>query len=346
MLTDRFDDARANTEKRLPFSLDMVADAAHTATNSNDLTTVMIGTAISIASLMLLRISEYATSSTHTDTSRASDHRILASNVLFYAKDGGAPMSPTHLYMSQSEPALRPHIDSVSITLASSKADTSADGITFSFNSADFDMSDLSNPINLLKRWAYMVNHAPNDPLFSFRNYDGSITLLHSESITMELRRIAALHHIPNYQLSRFTPHSIRIGMASHLANLGITSTVILQMGRWSPKSSAAPKYQRLSVGSCSQVARATADSSRSTGHTSIHTLQTLIRPESYNRIYKQKSTANAASPVLQPRHGHSTSLPNKPLPLRRQYTYPPLLSGLRLRSHKRPDGRQSGVRR
>ena len=155
----------------------------------------MIGTAISIASLMLLRISEYATSSTHTDTSRASDHRILARNVVFHTRDLGAPMPPTQLYPLQYKPAPLPHIDPVSITLASSKADTSADGITFSFNSADFDMFDQSNPINLLQRWPYMAHHQPDDPLFSFLNSDGSITLLHSEAITRTTENCSAPPH-------------------------------------------------------------------------------------------------------------------------------------------------------
>lgn len=295
LLTDRFDEARSNRQNRLPFSLDMVADAARRSASSHDLPTIMTGTAINIASLMLLRVSEYALSSATTDTFLASDHRILASNVLYYTYESALPLSSQQLNAQRKTRRDDHKLKSVSLTLASSKADTSGEGVTFVFNAEDFDMEDPATVINMLQRWTYLANHAANDPLFSFREEHASstttITHLTATSVSDELRRVAILHHIPAHQLARVTPHSIRIGMATHLHNLGVTTTVILQMGRWSSKSTAAPKYQRLSAGACAIVARSTSGNAIRTAHNSTNTLQSLVRPEQHSRVFEATSS-------------------------------------------------------
>ena len=277
----------------------MVTDAARKSASSHDLPTVMTGTAINIASLMLLRVSEYALSSATTDTFLASDHRILASNVLYYTDESALPLSSQQLSAQRKTRRDDHKIKSVSLTLASSKADTSGEGVTFVFNADDFDMDDPATVINMLQRWSYLANHAANDPLFSFREEHTpssstttttTITQLTATAVSTELRRVAILHHIPAHQLARITPHSIRIGMATHLHNLGVTSTVILQMGRWSSKSTAAPKYQRLSAGACAIVARSTSENATRTAHNSTNTLQSLVRPEQHSRIFEATS--------------------------------------------------------
>jgi len=287
LLTDRFDDARANHLNRLPFSLDMVSDAARASSASNNMITIMTGTAIQSASFMLLRVSEYATASAATDTSVASDHRLLASNVLFYTTNDHRPLTTQQLNAQRRARKTDHIIKSVTFTLASSKADSSGDGVTFVYSAEDFDANDPATFINMLQRWAYLANHSDDDPFFSFRDRAGTVTHLTATSVTSELRRIATIHLIPSHQLNRVTPHSIRIGMATHLHNQGITTTVILQMGRWSQKSTAAPKYQRLSVGACAQVARSTSAEIVRSAHTSAHTVQSLVRPAHFDKVLR-----------------------------------------------------------
>ena len=319
-LTDRFDDARSNKDNRLPFSLDMVNSAAQEGVSSTDPNVVMLSTSIVTASILLLRIGEYATTAT---TAQSPDHRILSRNVAFFLTGQSTPVSPSELRAAYKHLPVSaiPTVDSVSLTLAGSKADIYHNGVTFSFEAADFDSSDQTNPISMWVRWALMAHHEVDDPFFSFRLPDNTLTLLRDTAVTQEIRRVAAMHGIPMTQLHRFTPHSIRIGMASHLHNLGFSATSILQMGRWSPRSSAAPKYQRLSAGICSRVAQATSE--RQSGHTAKHTIKTLIRPAGFNTQYQrrrsmqledsgERTAASSPSLTTRARQGQSRHQPQQ----------------------------------
>ena len=121
--------------------------------------------------------------------------------------------------------------------------------------------------------------------------------------------RVARLHNIPESELYRFTPHSIRIGMATHLHNMGMTTLMILQMGRWSMKSSAAPRYQRLGQGVCSMAAATMRRSNRSKAHTSEDTLKFLIRPHQSNLQYGEPTIHRRDNSEPKGPHGLATMM-------------------------------------
>ena len=284
-LSDWWDEARENKEGRLPYTLDMVYSSAIKAVRSNDLATIMLGTAVRSASTLLLRIGEYG----DPPEEGHPDHRILSKNVAFYLTGSEQPLNPRQLRGLARTATTAWTVQSVSLTLAGCKTDKKRHGITFSFDAADFDMNDKTNAVAMWTRWACLATQDDEDPFFSYRNADdtGARSELSAAKVTTELRCVARAHGIPEDQLYRVNPHSIRVGMASHLHNQGVTTTVILQMGRWSPKSSAAPRYQQLGRGACAQVARATDLANAKEGQTSADTIRTLIHVASFRDQYK-----------------------------------------------------------
>jgi hypothetical protein len=135
-------------------------------------------------------------------------------------------------------------------------------------------------------RWALLIRHSDDDAFFSYTSPSTILIELRDRDVTSELRRVARIHDFEQEDLKRIAPHSVRIGMASHLHNQGVSPLTILQLGRWSAKSSAAPRYQRLSVGACSIVANA----SITPGHTARHTMQTLTRRTGYDTQYRSNT--------------------------------------------------------
>ena len=282
-LTDWWDEARQQKEGRIDFTYDMVKTAARRALHSTDPWTVMMSTGIITASFMLLRVGEYG----QAPAPNHPDHRIITRNVIFYLRGSDTPVSPQELRrmaLSTSLARVQGLVESTSFVLAGSKTDKKRRGVTFSFETKDFDSNDDVNAMAMWIKWACMVDHREDDPFFSFRtNENTERTELSASTITTELRSVAAEHNIPASELYRITPHSIRRGMASHLYNLGMSPTLILQMGRWSLKSSAAPKYQQLGKGCCSQVVNAT----KQTGQTSGDSIRTLIHSKNFRDQYK-----------------------------------------------------------
>ena len=283
MLGTRLDEARANPQQRLPFSLDMVNTSACAATNTNDIDQIMVSTAVTTASLLLLRIGEYAV--THSSHTLDPDHRLFSRNVTITVP-GLRPLTPAALYDMATKTRLPPAVLSVTILVAGSKTDVCHDGTMFVFNSSDFDASDPTNPIAMWTRWALLIRHSDDDAFFSYTSPSTTLIELRDRDVTSELRRVARIHDFEQEDLKRIAPHSVRIGMASHLHNQGVSPLTILQLGRWSAKSSAAPRYQRLSVGACSIVANA----SITPGHTARHTMQTLTRRTGYDTQYRSNT--------------------------------------------------------
>ena len=282
-LTDWWNEAKRNRKKRLPFTMDMMTTAAQTAALSSDPVKVMVGTAINMAATVLLRASEYSRTSGPGNAS-APDHMLRSRNVSFFVEGAQAPLTPNQLRLRSLQQLTK--VTSVSLTIAGSKTDPGRDGTMFSFKMVDMDQDDPTNSIAMWTRWACFTEHLDDDPFFSFRTSRSVIVELRPDDITKEIRRVASAHGIPDRELYRFTPHSIRIGMATHLHNMGMSALMILQMGRWSINSSAAPRYQRLGQGVCSMAAATMSNANRGKGHTSEDTLRTLVRPEGFNAQY------------------------------------------------------------
>ena len=290
-LTDWWSEARRNRKNRLPYTMNMMDTSCRKAVDSSDPHTVMVGTAINMAATVLLRASEYSRT-TGSGSSTSPDHMIRSRNVSFFVEGAQAPLTPNQLRLRSGQQSTV--VSSVSLTIAGSKTDPGRDGTMFSFMATDMDQNDPTNSIAMWTRWACFTEHLDDDPFFSYRTSRSSaIVELTPNDITKEIRRVAREHGIPERELYRFTPHSIRIGMATHLHNMGMTPLMILQMGRWSMKSSAAPRYQRLGQGVCSMAAATMSRASKSMGLTSDDLLRTLVRPEGSNLQYFESGSVN-----------------------------------------------------
>jgi hypothetical protein len=296
-LTDWFDEALRNDKLRIPFTMDMMNTSAGCGHGSDDPHTVMVATAIKVAAALLLRASEYTRTS--GKTTLTPDHMLRSNNVAFFLKNTTLPVSASQLRkLRLSRPASQSIVTSVNITIIGSKTDVIRNGTVFNYSQDDMELDDPTNLIAMLERWAVLVNHNDTDPFFSYpQESTGTLKELHAEDITRELRRIARLYNFPESELYRFTCHSIRIGMATHLHNLGIDSAVILKMGRWSAKSSAAARYQRLGPGVCSIVAKAMTREGVRKGQTASDSIKTLIRPKNSRHQYGQEASVVRTDP-------------------------------------------------
>jgi hypothetical protein len=299
-LTDWWNEARRNRKKRLPYTMDMMDTSSRKAVGSSDPHTVMVGTAINMAATVLLRASEYSRTTAPGNT-LAPDHMIRSKNVSFFVEGSQAPLTPNQLRLRSSQQ--HTVVTSVSLTIAGSKTDPGRDGTMFSFLTKDMDRDDPTNSIAMWTRWACFTEHLDDDPFFSYRTSRSVIVELSPNDITKEIRLVAREHGIPERELYRFTPHSIRIGMATHLHNMGMTPLMILQMGRWSINSSAAPRYQRLGQGVCSMAATTMSKANKREGQTSDDILRTLVRPEGANLQYTRPGQGlRAENPRKRPR--------------------------------------------
>jgi hypothetical protein len=289
-LTDRFDEARKNKYKRLPYGPDMVHMTKENVVDSGVLVEIMTAAGISLASLALMRISEYGKP---PKSILDPDHRLYSKNITFMVEGRAQPLNPRELkeYALTSVVPVDRRIIAVNILIVGSKTDRIADGTMLTFMAKDFDIGkDPANSISLWARWACLVDHDDNAPFFSYRDEEGRLVELTPGLVTLELRRVAQACGFPRDQLQRFSPHSVRMGMASHLHNLGVTSTVILQMGRWSPNSNAAQLYQRLGLGACSIVAKSTKKSVIARAHSAADTLRVLVRADGHDDQYRERN--------------------------------------------------------
>ena len=292
-LTDRFDEARKNKKKRIPFTPDMVAVVARDAQKSADKTAIMVATGIVTASVALMRISEYGQAPRDKKT---PDHRLYSRNITFQVEGQSQPLTPRQLkaYAGTSDVQVHRRIVLVNILIAGSKTDQIASGTMLTFYAKDFDLDDPTCAIVVWSRWACLVDHQDDEPFLAFRDEAGQLEELSAGLVTCELRRVAKQLLFTEDLLRRVSPHSIRLGMATHLHNLGVTSTIILQMGRWSQTSNAAQLYQRLGVGACSIVAKSVRTSVVASAHASADTLRSLARQYGYDDQYKKHEKARA----------------------------------------------------
>jgi integrase len=93
-------------------------------------------------------------------------------------------------------------------------------------------------PVKAFKKWKRLTDDAPDKPLFR----DTAGRPLTGSKLNKMLRKLLA--HIIDYRKGSISTHSFRSGLASLMAEKGMTDTEIQTMGRWS--SRAFEKYIKL----------------------------------------------------------------------------------------------------
>lgn len=285
--TDMLDEARANKDDRLPFTADMMQYSKQRAVDSDDLLTIMTITGIMTSQMVFLRISEYGQKPNKTHP----DHRMRATNVVIFVKGFGTGLTTEQFctYVDTQQGDADQLVEAICITVPGSKTDRKRAGFTFAFEAKDFDMEDKTNSISMWVRWILLTRPKRGDLFFKMTTKDGEVLELSADLVTIELRLVAAIHGVPEDQLHRVSPHSVRIGMSTHCHNIGLSDPMILQMGRWSKRSKSAPIYRRMGAGVCTAIARAVARENISKGQTSTNLLRTAITPKGSRDQYKKK---------------------------------------------------------
>ena len=286
--TDMIDEARQNKEGRLPYTVGMMQDSRDRAVASDDLALIMIITGLMTSQMVLLRISEYG----QKPKDNAPDHRMRTTNVVIFVKGKATPMSTNDFYKYAKKKGGEADklVETICFTVPGSKTDKKRAGLTFAFEAEDFEMEDNTNSISMWVRWIMLANPAQGELFFSLRQpRTGELFVMSQDMVSTEMRTVGRLHHIPEDQLYRLAPHSARIGMGTHCHNIGLSDTMIENMGRWAKGSTSAPKYRLMGAGVCTAIAKAVARSNTSKGQTTANLLKTTIRAKGWRDQYKHK---------------------------------------------------------
>lgn len=208
---------------KLPFSLDLI-ELFGRMFPQQQYRNQGIYTAMRLAHLLMLRISEY--------TITKANHFIRGKDVIFCLDNGSHVISSNVSHQSVNQ------ITGVLIDVRSAKNDTTGSGHRFYFA---VNTSNSSQCIcSLLLNWALIAFPSPLHPFFSYR----SMWRLSRRDMSKALKAVAVR---ARFDPSRISPHSLRYGGASALAAANMPSYVIQQLGRW--KSLAFLNYIHLSEG-------------------------------------------------------------------------------------------------
>lgn len=182
-----------------------------------------IFTALMVAFTLLLRISEYAMTS--------SDHYLRGGDVLFVLQSG-LTLPASQVTKSQSSV-----VTAVIFVIRSAKNDQLGEAHRLCFPKR---RQHDSLPCICSLVWDWAMRALPNDsaPFFSYR---GQWTLSRRD-IDAAVKQVAKSYKLDT---RRYTPHSLRYGGASALAARGVPDSHIQIMGRW--KSLAFLQYLKLS---------------------------------------------------------------------------------------------------
>jgi hypothetical protein len=275
--------AREDVNKRpsrLPFTRDLLIDAANALMKRRTADAIMTATALMTAFMGAMRVGEYCESPLTT-------HEILVEYVEFDFGDGRWwSWGP-----DRAIPALRPMRSRA--TLTSSKTDKIEEGYTFLFNRISW--TDRYEITDLLWAWLRVARHGPGDLFFSHRiRSDGSQTTLKQRWINLAVKEAAKRAGSDH---RRFSTHSIRHGATTTIRADDLTTTRDMQgLGRW--RSTTMPAHY---------------------GHESRASLLRLQRVLSSNTACSSKDTMDVVPWASRQRQGTSTKVKSpKRRPLRK----------------------------
>ena len=208
---------------KLPFTLDLIE--LYRSTHPLSFYRYRaVYTAMRLAHLLMLRISEY------TRTPHA-DHHMRGADVMFQVQDGSYVLS------SAVTPNLTHLVTGVVIDIRSAKNDSKGSGHRFFFP------HHTSSPdrciCSLLWEWSLLAKPPDHLPFFSYRG----IWELSASDVSSAMKTTAVRVGLDP---SRISPHSLRYGGASTLAAANRPSYLIQQIGRW--KSLAFLQYIQMST--------------------------------------------------------------------------------------------------
>jgi hypothetical protein len=202
---------------RLPFTRDLLIDAADVLMGRWTADSVMTATALMTAFMGAMRVGEYCEAPLTT-------HEILVEYVEFDFGNGRWwSRGP-----DKNIPNMRPVRSRA--TLKSSKKDDIEEGYIFLFNRISW--TDRYEITDLLWNWLRMARHEPGDLFFSHRlQPDGSRTTLRQRWINIAVKQAAKRAGLDH---SRFSTHSIRHGATTTIRAHDQTTTKDMQaLGRW-----------------------------------------------------------------------------------------------------------------
>jgi hypothetical protein len=220
----------------LPATLDLIErfKAARSVSNFRN---KGVYTAMRLAHLLLLRVSEY--------TVTPADHFLRAQDVTFVF---AGRRRPSHAL----DPSDRiEEVIGVLIDVRSAKNDKSGQGHRFYFRRDALPTSAGTCIASLLFEWASLSDLRNNQSFFTYR----SIWRLRSEDISSALKSVAATVGLDP---DRFHPHSLRYGGASTLAAANVPTYMIQKLGRW--KSLAFLQYIQFSESLLNSAQKALSD--------------------------------------------------------------------------------------
>lgn len=222
---------------KLPFTLDLIALYQSTHPSSSYRNRA-IYTAMRLAHLLMMRVSEYT-------KSPKTDHHLRSRDVKFQLQDG------SFVTTAQARPSSTAQISGVVIDITSAKNDSAGSGHRFFFARA---LSATEPCIcMLLWNWAVLAHPTTEAPFFSYRN----IWQLSAADMSAAMKATSVRAGLDP---SRVSPHSLRYGGASTLAAANLPSYMIQQIGRW--KSLAFLQYIQMSVGLLAAAQTVSADPS------------------------------------------------------------------------------------
>jgi hypothetical protein len=196
----------------LPFTIDMVMHARNTVLNTGSTAHQAVNTAMTIATVILGRASEYL--------QLPSDHHLRSQDVRFRLHN------LQDVVASEAWRYTLDDVQSVMLTVRSAKNDPEGFGSRFQYVKGSLSATCVFDPTADLFSWAARARPMPDHPFLSYR---GEWTLTYK----MMTKGIKDTVRSLGFKPKLYSTHGIRIASASTLAAAGVPDSVIQKTGRW-----------------------------------------------------------------------------------------------------------------
>ena len=213
----------------LPFTVDMILYAINVYLDTSRIYGLAIATAMVLAFVCLLRISEYTRSN--------NNHFMRAEDVVFVVCDSFGENLFVH--STNIHRYCLVEVIEVVVTVRSAKNDTAGEGHRFCFAKKAGDSEMAFDLVSVLYEWACVARPSKGQMFFSAPATKFELKADHMNSA---LKKVAIAFDFPGGL--HFSSHSLRIGGASALAAAGVPDYITQKTGRW--KSLAFLQYIRL----------------------------------------------------------------------------------------------------
>lgn len=212
-------------KKALPFVCAMIMHAQSVTFNTDSDEDLAILTAFKIASVCMMRVSEYLPGA------KGVEHWLRAEDVAFRLTDNRiVPSWRAHMH-TWSE------VQSVLINVRGAKNDVEGEGHRFEFAVTEPSSTRAYDIAYDCFKWAIRAQPLMGHPFLSFKGK----WVLKYHILSAAVKKVAIEM---GFDPSKFRTHSLRIGGASMLAAAGVPDYVIQVQGRW--KSLAFLEYIRI----------------------------------------------------------------------------------------------------